>query len=73
MFEARLNDTLKKYGLVKEWKSIMTTKIIEARKNAIQALKVYMDELRNMDYNQVCIRDSIIVSALDALECYNRV
>ena len=50
-----------------------TTKIIEARKNAIQALKVYMDELRNMDYNQVCIRDSIIVSALDALECYNRV
>ncbi len=50
----------------------MSTKIFEARRNAIQAMKGYIDALKDDDYNQTCVRDSVVVTALDALECYNK-
>ena len=49
------------------------TKIIETRRDAIQALKRYIDALKDQDYNETCIRDCVVVTALDALECYGKV
>jgi len=51
---------------------IMTTKIFEARRDAIQAMKGYIDSLKEENYNVTCIRDSVVCTALDALECYNQ-
>ena len=51
----------------------MSTRINETRRDAIQALKLYIDALKDDDYNEICIRDSVVVSALDAIECYGKI